>query len=291
MNGRGEGMPKPNEIERLFRRRGALIGMIHLLPLPGAPRYRAEEGVNAIIEQGLVEARMLEAAGFDGVMVENGGDIPFLPPDRIGHETVAAMAIAMKALHDELRIPVGVNCLANAVDASVAIAAAAGGAFVRANQWANAYVANEGILEGRAGEVTRYRHAIGADHVTVWADVKVKLGSHSITADRSLAEQARDAEWFDADALIVTGSRLADPPLLDDVRVVRDATNLAIVVGSGVTADNVASLFTVADAAIVGSALKEGGVWWGAMSQQAVERIVAARELGHDDKTGSQRRA
>ena len=116
------------------------------------------------------------------------------------------------------------------------------------------------------------------------------LGSHSITADRSLAEQARDAEWFDADALIVTGSRLADPPLLDDVRVVRDATNLAIVVGSGVTADNVASLFTVADAAIIGSALKEGGVWWGAMSQQAVERIVAARELGHDHRTGSQRR-
>jgi uncharacterized protein len=269
---------KPNDVERLFGRRDALIGMIHLGPLPGAPRYRLEEGCDAAYERALAEGRILEASGFDGVIVENGGDIPFLRPERIGHETVAAMAVAVRLLHDELRIPVGVNCLANAVEASLAVATAGGGAFVRANQWVNAYVANEGIIEGRAGEAMRYRRAIGAEHVTVWADVKVKLGSHAITADRPLAEQARDAEWFDTDALIVTGSRLADPPLLDDVRTVRDATGLAVIVGSGATAENLAALIGVADAAIVGSALKEGGVWSGTMSRAAVERIAAARD-------------
>lgn len=278
MNGNGAGLPKPNEIERLFGRRGALIGMIHLRPLPGSPRFRPNEGVEATYEQALREGRMLQSAGFDGLIVENGWDVPFVPPDRVGHETSAAMAIALRLLRDELRIPIGVNCLANAVEASIAIAAAGGGAFVRANQWVNAYVANEGLLNGRAGEVTRYRRAIGADEVRIWADVLVKLGSHALTADRPLAEQARDLDWFDADAVIVTGRRLADPPIFDDVVEVRSATDLAVVIGSGVTPENLGQLLSVADAAIVGSALKDGGVWWGEMSVDAVQRIAAARE-------------
>lgn len=278
MNGSGAGLPKPNEVERVFGRRGALIGMLHLRPLPGAPRYRAEEGVEATLDQALREARLLVAAGFDGLMVENGWDIPFVPPEQVGHETTAAMAVILRVLRDEVHVPIGVNCLANAVDASIAVATAGGGAFVRANQWVNAYVANEGILNGRAGEVSRYRHAIGADHVRVWADVLVKLGSHALTADRPLAEQVRDLEWFDADAIIVTGRRLADPPLYEDVVEVRSVTSLAVIVGSGVTDENVGRLLSVADAAIVGSALKDGGVWWGQMEPAAVKRLVAARD-------------
>jgi hypothetical protein len=171
-----------------------------------------------------------------------------------------------------------VNCLANAVEASIAVAAATGAAFVRANQWVNAYVANEGYIEGRAGLVTRYRHAIRADQVTVWADVQVKLGSHAITADRSLAEQARDADWFDADALIVTGSRLADPPITEDLRTVRKASALPVIAGSGVRPENLATILEYADAVIVGSALKDGDVWHGAMSKDAVLELSRERD-------------
>ena len=278
MSTNGAGLPKPNEVERVFGRRGALVGMLHLRPLPGAPKYRATEGVEGAVEQALGEARLLVAAGFDGLIVENGWDIPFVPPEHVGHETTAAMAVILRVLRDEVHVPIGVNCLANAVGASIAVAAAGGGAFVRANQWVNAYVANEGILSGRAGEVSRYRHAIGAEDVRVWADVLVKLGSHALTADRSLAEQVRDLEWFDADAIIVTGRRLADPPVYEDVLEVRSVTDLAVVVGSGVTDENVGRLLAVADAAIVGSALKTGGVWWGEMEPAAVRRLVAARD-------------
>ena len=160
MSTNGAGLPKPNEVERVFGRRGALVGMLHLRPLPGAPKYRATEGVEGAVEQALGEARLLVAAGFDGLIVENGWDIPFVPPEHVGHETTAAMAVILRVLRDEVHVPIGVNCLANAVGASIAVAAAGGGAFVRANQWVNAYVANEGILSGRAGEVSRYRHAI-----------------------------------------------------------------------------------------------------------------------------------
>ena len=273
-----DGVPKPDDIVRLFGRRGALIGMLHLRPLPGAPRYRTEDGMSAVLEQALAEARMLEDAGFDGVIVENGWDIPFLKPDQVGPETVAALTVVTDRVNQAIDLPVGVNCLANAVEASIAVAAAAGAAFVRANQWVNAYVANEGLIEGRAGLVTRYRHAVRADHVTVWADVQVKLGSHALTADRSLAEQARDAAWFDADALIVTGSRLADPPMTEDLSTVREATQLPVIAGSGVRPGNLAVILSCADAVIVGSALKEGDVWHGAMSKDAVLELARERD-------------
>lgn len=266
-----------NDVYRLFGSRAALVGMLHLRPLPGAPRFEPARGMAEVVDTALHEARLLEGAGFDGVIVENAWDIPFVPPDKVGFETVAALAVVVNELRRHVSLPIGVNCLANAVEASLAVAQAAGAQFVRANQWVNAYVANEGVIEGQAGALTRYRKSIGAEGVTVWADVLVKLGSHSITSDRSLEEQARDAEFFAADALIVTGSRLADPPSLEDLLAVRTATTLPVVVGSGVTADNVGDMSGFADAFIVGSALKEGGMWSGTMSASAVEAVVAAR--------------
>jgi membrane complex biogenesis BtpA family protein len=265
--------------------------MLHLLPLPGAPRFDPALGMRSVIDRALREAGQLLDAGFDGFIVENGWDIPFVKPGDVGHETSAALAVVVSELgREHPNVAMGVNCLANAVDTSIAVAAAAGGSFVRANQWANAYVANEGFIEGRAGLVTRYRHAIGADAVTVWADVQVKLGAHAITADRSLIEQAKDAAWFDADALIVTGRRLGDPASLDDLREVREATSLPVVVGSGVTVANLAEMFEVADAVIVGSSIKVGGVWHGQMDEAVLRDMAAERDRVADAPTAQARR-
>lgn len=278
MSGHTDGIPRPNDLTRLFDRRYALIGMIHLLPLPGAPRFDPAVGMRGVVDRAVDEARLLVDAGFDGLIVENGWDIPFLKPGDLGPETAAAMAVATAELARSVDAPIGVNCLANAVDTSIAIAAAAGGSFVRANQWANAYIANEGFIEGRAGVVTRYRHAIGADQVTVWADVQVKLGSHAITSDRSLTEQARDTAWFDADALIVTGSRLGDPPTAEDARTLRAATKLPLVAGSGVCIENLPQLVTITDGAIVGSAIKCGGVWHGDLDKDVCIKMCHERD-------------
>ncbi len=273
------GVPECGDLERLFGRRFALIGMIHLLPLPGSPRFTPKRGMDAVIRQATDEARVLVDAGFDGLIVENGWDIPFLKPDDIGPETPAAMAVAAAEVARTVGVPLGINCLANAVDRSLAVAAAAGAQFVRSNQWVNAYVANEGLVEGRAGMMTRYRHAIGADHVTVWADVQVKLGAHAITADRSLTDQARDAAWFDADALIVTGTRLGDAPTTAHLQTIRAATGLPLVAGSGVRIDNLADIVPHTDGAIVGSSIKSGGVWRGHIDRDVCERLCAARDV------------
>jgi membrane complex biogenesis BtpA family protein len=276
-------IPKHNTLARLFTREsGVLIGMLHLLPLPGAPRYDPRDGVAAAVSRAISEAHQLEDAGFDGFIVENAWDIPFVKPDEVGHETTAALAVVVNELRREFpEIPIGINCLANAVEVSIAVAAATGGTFVRANQWVNAYVANEGFIEGRAGAVARYRHSIGADDVAVWADVQVKLGAHAITADRSITEQAKDAAWFDADALIVTGSRLGDPPDNTDLELISQATALPVVVGSGVRVDNLAGILGSADAVIVGTSIKRGGIWHGEMD----DRILASMAIERDRAT------
>jgi membrane complex biogenesis BtpA family protein len=266
--------PKPNCLLELFDNPKPIIGMVHAPAFPGAPRFDARAGVDAVYDAALREAHDLAAAGVDGIIVENGWDVPFLRPERIGHETVTAMAVLVDRIRLATGLAIGVNCLANAVMASLAIAQAGGARFVRANQWANAYVANEGLLNGQAGEAVRYRKAIGADHVKVFADVHVKHGSHAITADRSVAEQATDAEFFDADVLIATGQHIGDEPDESEVAAIRAGSTLPIVLGSGVTADNARRLLTVADGAIVGSDIKAAGSWFNQVSRERTRALV-----------------
>jgi len=244
-----------------------VIGTVHLDPLPGAPRYAGAQ-MSGICEHAVRDALRYVDGGVDAVLIENDGDTPFLKPSQIGPETVAAMTAATIAVRDAVDVPVAVFCLANAVVESIAIAKASGATFVRANQWANAYVANEGFVEGAAATALRFRANVRASEVCVLADVHVKHGSHAIVADRSLEELARDVLAFDADALIVTGQRTGDAPLTDEVSAVAEVSTKPLLLGSGVTADNVASLLGTADGVIVGSSLKEGGVWWKPVSEE-----------------------
>jgi uncharacterized protein len=266
---------RENALSAIFgRSEGVLIGMIHLLPIPAAPNYRGG-GIGVILERSVKDADAFAAAGFDGLIVENHGDIPFLKPERIGPETAAHMAIIADRLREKFGLPIGINVLANGAMHALAIAAAAEAAFVRVNQWANAYVANEGIIEGAAAEALRYRSALRAESVRVFADAHVKHGAHAIVADRPVAELVRDVDFFSADVVIATGQRTGHAADLDYLRLFREATELPLLVGSGVTLDNAEAILSVVDGFIVGSAVKSGGVWWDPVDQRK------AKELAH----------
>lgn len=253
--------PKANALTTLFARRKPVIGVVHLPPLPGSPAYDGES-MNVITDFALAEAERYRAGGMDGLIVENHGDIPFAKADRLGPETAACMAVITDQVRRANGLPIGVNVLANAALVALAVAKAAGAQFVRVNQWANAYIANEGLIEAPAAEATRYRSWLHAQPVRIFADVHVKHGAHAITADRSLQELARDVEFFDADAAIVTGERTGDAAAMDELRTIAAATALPVLVGSGVTSTNVGEILAVAGGVIVASALKRDGVWW-----------------------------
>ena len=267
--------PRGHALNDLFSRRsGVVIGVVHALPLPGAPAYDGM-AVERIYERALADAAAYAAAGMDGLIVENHGDIPFLKPGAIGPETAAVMAVMAERVRRATGLPVGINVLANGALHALAVAKASGACFVRVNQWANAYVANEGLIEGPAAAAMRYRTSLHARYVRVFADSHVKHGAHAITADRSVAELTRDLEWSGADVVIATGQRTGDAATGEELRTIKAATCLPVLVGSGATAANIGEILAGADGVIVASALKEGGVWWNPVERARAEAFMA----------------
>lgn len=250
-----------------------IIGTVHVAPLPGAPRYRGEP-MSDIVRRAVEDARLYERGGVDGLIVENAGDIPFRKPERLGPDTVAGLTAAAAAVRDAVDVPVGIICVAHGVIQSIAIAKAIGGQFVRANQWVNAYVANEGLIEGAAAEALRFRAAVRGEDIRVLADVHVKHGSHAIVGDRSIADLTYDTEAFDADVLIATGARTGDPTRREEVAQIKEVASRRVLVGSGLGEHNAADLLAVADGAIVGSSMKRDGVWWEGVDPLRVEAVM-----------------
>jgi len=264
---------KEYALDALFGKRRVAIGVVHLPALPGSPGFEGD--VERVYEQALEDAERYVRGGIDGLIIENHGDIPFAKPEDIGYETAATMSVITADIRKRVGVPIGINVLANAAMPAVAVAQAAGAQFVRVNQWANAYVANEGFIEGPAAKATRYRAMLRANNIRFFTDVHVKHGAHAITADRSLAELTRDVEFFDADAAIATGQRTGDSAQLDELQAIRDATQLPLLVGSGVTKDNAGEILSIADGVIIASSLKEEGVWWTPVSEAKTKAFMA----------------
>ncbi len=264
---------KENILKNIYGVEKPILGMIHLKPLPGAPHFEGGS-LDEVIEFALKEVEAFVKGGVDGLVIENAWDIPFPRPEDIGHETSAAMAYVSKPIKEESGLPIGINVLANGAVPALAVAKAVGAEFVRVNQWVNAYVANEGILNGASAEAMRYRSAIKADEVKIFTDVHVKHGSHSIVGDRSVAEQTRDNIFFDADVLIATGNRTGDATEVDEIKAIKSNTDLSVITGSGLTADNVPQILEWADGSIVGSWLKKDGLWWNPVDYDRVSRLM-----------------
>jgi uncharacterized protein len=253
--------------------KGALIGMVHVQALPGTPRSKM--GVEEVAERAAGEAALLVGAGFDAVIIENMHDTPYVA-GRQGAEVVAVMTrvgMAVKAAAGKAVL--GVQVLACGNKEAIAIALAIGAQFVRVENFVFAHVADEGLLAtAEAGELLRYRKMIGAEHIRVFADVKKKHASHVITADVDIGEAAEAATFFGADGVVVTGTATGRPVDSEELALVRGATKLPVLVGSGVTPESARDLLQHADGLIVGSWYKRGGVWSNAPDASRCKRLV-----------------
>jgi membrane complex biogenesis BtpA family protein len=261
-------------MRELFGVPRALIGMIHVGALPGTPA--ASLGLDALLAQARIDAQAYQAAGFHAIMIENMHDRPYL--DRaVGPEITSFMTVIARELRRDVHVPLGVQVLAGANREALAVALASGAEFVRVEGYVFAHVADEGLMNADAGSLLRYRRAIGAEHVRVFADVKKKHAAHAITADVDLITTARGAEFALADGVIVTGVTTGGQADPIDVGVVVDAVDLPVFVGSGVTPANL-NEYAVADGFIVGSAAKHGGAWHQPVDAARAADLVAALE-------------
>ena len=169
-------------------------------------------------------------------------------------------------------MPLGAN------KAAIAVAHATGAHFIRAEGFAFASVADEGIMDvADAGPLLRERRRIDADAIAILADIQKKHSSHSITADLSIGDHARGADFMGADGVIVTGNHTGHAVDLAQLREVRGATELPLLIGSGVTPENIKDMFQYADVAIVGSSIKQGGNWNQALDSSRCQALVNAK--------------
>ena len=269
-------MDRGKVIETICGVRRALIGVVHVAALPGTPSSRL--GVAEIVERAVADARAYQSAGFHALIVENMHDRPYLK-SRAGPEIVAAMTAAAGAVRREVNLPLGVQVLAGANLEAMAVAHASGASFVRVEGFVFAHVADEGVIDACAGALLRYRKAIGAEAVRIFADIKKKHSAHAITADVDLVETAHAAEFFAADGVVVSGVATGRETDADEVRAVSAATGIATLVGSGVTVSNVGR-YLAADAVIVGSSVKQDGDWANPVDgSRAAELANAFRKL------------
>ncbi|HET8644312.1 MAG TPA: BtpA/SgcQ family protein [Vicinamibacteria bacterium] len=264
-------MDRSGLVASLFGAPRALVGVVHVGALPGTPN--GGRPVRALAEAALADARAYRAAGFHAVMIENMHDRPYLRR-QVGPEVVAAMTAVLARL-EEVGIPIGVQVLAGANREALAVAHAGGAAFVRAEGFVFAHVADEGLMESDAGALLRYRRAIGAEGVRIFADVKKKHSAHAITADVDLADTVHAAEFFLADGVVVTGSATGRPALPADVEAAVQAGGIPVLVGSGITAENVAA-YALADGYIVGTFIKEGADWTRPVDPRRADALVRA---------------
>jgi uncharacterized protein len=258
--------------KQTFRTAHPIIGVVHLLPLPTSPRWGGS--LKAVIDRAEQEALALASGGVDGIMVENFFDAPFAK-GQVDPAVVSTMTLVVKKLMGLVNIPVGVNVLRNDARSAMAIASATGAQFIRVNVLTGVMATDQGLIEGCAYELLRYRRELGCD-VKILADVLVKhaqpLGTpHLASAVCDTIERGL------ADAIILSGRSTGKPPSLEDLKLATAAAkDTPVLIGSGADWENISKLITAADGAIVSSSLKRQGKIEQSIDPNRVSQFVEA---------------
>ncbi|XP_045463411.1 uncharacterized protein F13E9.13, mitochondrial [Harmonia axyridis] len=257
----------------LFGKKYSLIAMVHVDSLPGTPRHRLS--IQKLVEKACKETEVYIRNGVDGILIENMHDVPYIQRKDFQPETVACLSRVCTEIKKIIphNLPCGIQVLAGGNKEALAIAKACSMNFIRAEGFVFGHIADEGYIDANAGEVMRYRKYIEAEDVQVFTDIKKKHSSHAVTADVSLVETAKAAEFFLSDGVILTGSSTGSPADTNDLQELRRHLNLPILVGSGVTATNLKS-YKEADAFIVGSHFKRDGIWYNELHEERIKRFM-----------------
>lgn len=230
-----------------------IIGMLHLPALPGSPGYQGNW--KRVVSFALEDAKSLHEGGVDALMLENYWDLPFYP-DEVPQETVAHMAMIARCVRSEYQLPLGINVLRNDGVSALSIAQAVGADFIRINILTGARLTDQGIIEGKAHQLLRHRKRIGAEKVKIFADIAVKY-STPLTERTLKAEVEETLHRSGSDGLIVSGEATGKAVDLEVLQTVKELSkDTPVLVGSGVSLENIEVLFPWADGFIVGSSFK-----------------------------------
>ncbi len=260
-----------NRFNKIFATDKAIVGMIHVQALPGTPNNRYEP--ERIIEMALEEAFSYKAAGIDALMIENMHDVPY-QKNFATPEVVSLMGIIAREIKQNTALPLGIQILAAANKEALSVAKASGADFIRAEGFVFGHLADEGYIDSNASEIMRHRKYIDGEDIAVFTDIKKKHSSHALTSDLDIVEMAKAAEFFLSDGLIVTGMHTGETADKKEVSNVKYSVNLPVIIGSGISFENIEDYLPIADAFIVGSYFKENGFWKNKLDNNKVKNFM-----------------
>ncbi|MEZ5404642.1 MAG: BtpA/SgcQ family protein [Verrucomicrobiia bacterium] len=248
-----------------------LAAMIAVPPLPGSPLY--QNNSKLILSQVLSDLAIYQSAKVDAIVLENSYDLPYIKPP-LPQEAVGLMTQIAREVRRRFPGPIGLQLLEAANETALEIAAEAKLNFIRVESYVYAHVGGAGLIEGCAGKLLRKRKKMGCETIRVFADIKKKHCSHALTADLDITDEAKQAEFFLADGLIITGPRTGEAPDVKELKRVRKATRLPIFLGSGMTPENISTYFLLADGFIIGSTFRKNGDFLGKLEPSRLKKFV-----------------
>ena len=264
-----------------------LAAMIAVLPLPGSPLYEGDD--QNVMDQALADLEIYQQAGVDSILFENDHDLPYIQPP-LDEKGIFLMTKIVNEARKRFEGPIGIQMLEAANLTSLEIAAEADLDYIRVEAFVFAHVGGSGIINGSAGKILRRRKELRAEHIKVFADVKKKHGSHSLTIDLDIKDEIMQAEFFLADGVIVTSQFTGINPDKNDLIKAKSATKLPVLIGSGMTAENIQEYLPLADGFIVGSYFRRGGKFLETLDperlHQFMDVFVSARKAISAQETG-----
>ncbi|MGB5959812.1 MAG: BtpA/SgcQ family protein [Coleofasciculaceae cyanobacterium] len=242
-------------LNQIFKTPNPIIGVVHLLPLPTSPRWGGS--LKAVIDRAEQEVTALASGGVDGVIIENFFDAPFTK-NQVDPVVVSAMTLIVQRLRNLVSLPMGINVLRNDAQSAIAIATCVQAQFIRVNVLTGVMATDQGLIEGQAHQLLRYRRELGSD-VKIFADVLVKHARPLGTPNLTTAVQETINRGL-ADSVILSGWATGSPPSLEDLELASAAANgTPVFIGSGANWENISTLMQAADGVIVSSSLKRRG--------------------------------
>ena len=248
-----------------------LAAMIAVLPLPGSPLYDGDN--QRVIEQALSDLETYKNEGVDSILLENDHDLPYIQPP-LDEKGIALMTRIAKEARQRFEGPIGIQMLEAANITSLEIAAQADLDYIRAEAYVFAHVGGSGIINGSAGKILRRRKELNAEHIKVFADVKKKHGSHSLTIDLDIKDEIMQAEFFLVDGVIVTSQFTGLNPDKNDLIKAKSVTRLPVIIGSGMTPENIVDYLPLADGFIVGSCFRKDGKFLEKLEPERLRRFM-----------------
>ena len=250
-----------------------VIGMVHCLPLPGTAGF--EDNMEKIFSQAIKDAKTLEEAGCDALIIENMGDGPF--NDFLDIEQTVALTAVSTLVKEAVSIPIGIDAAFNDYKSSLSIAKAIGAEFVRIPVFVDTVMFYNGVLNACSRDAVLFRRKIHAENVKILADIQVKH-TYMVNPTITIKDSAKMAVSCLADGIIVTGRAIGTETPIDMIKQVKEVVNVPVIAGSGVNANNISEQLNIADGAIIGSSLKEGGKISNPISFELTRKVLQGLE-------------